>query len=362
MSERVHKPQRPVRADRSRADLRVGAQVAYCYRVVRELASGGMSQLYLVEHLPSGSDAALKVSSIRSSRMLAREHALLARVQHSNIVRSFELGRLADDSEYLVLELIPGADLAAWTDCLGALPREKVLRVLWQLASAVDHIHACGIVHSDIKPSNIMLNVHDEHLTLIDFGVAFDLATERAQRGSTGTPGYMAPEQLRGEGCGPEADRYAVAAVALELLGLSKVSRIGAGPRIIGRANAAVQSVLRRGLHCRPEARYPTARAFVLALTRALGASVAKPKPRVLAPVAPSANHANSSGDACKPSSALVRLPTDAPDTPDATIAKRQRASRRGVRSKPNEIVFAPLAHVRPKILQPAPLKHAFCS
>jgi len=280
MPARAHKTQLPQTANKPRVlDLRVGAQVAFCYRVVRELARGGMSQLFLVEHLPSGSDAALKVSTIPGSRVLAREHALLQRVQHSNIVHGYELGWLADDTEYMVLELVPGADLAAWTSALGPLPRPKLLNVLWQLASAVDHVHACGIVHSDIKPSNIMLNVHDEHVTLIDFGVAFDLATERAQRGSTGTPGYMAPEQLRGEGCGPEVDRYAVAAVALELLGLSKVSRVGEGPRIIGRANAAVQAVLRRALHCRPDARYPSARAFVSALTRALGAGTRKARP-----------------------------------------------------------------------------------
>jgi serine/threonine protein kinase len=247
-----------------------------------------MSTLYLVEHLPSGSNVAMKVADLPRQGVLVREHALLARVQHPNIIRSYEHGLLRDDREYLMLELIPGADLAAWLGSIGRLPIRRALSVLWQLASAVDHLHARGVVHSDIKPTNIMLNVHGEHVTLIDFGVAFDLATENAQRGSTGTPGYMAPEQLRAEGCSPATDRYAVAAVALELLGLSPALGAAAASNPRGGAiqvpgySAAVRSVFRRALHARPEKRYPSARAFVSALTRA---ACLAPSPHAARPV-----------------------------------------------------------------------------
>jgi serine/threonine protein kinase len=268
------------------ARLRVGSTVAYCYRVIRELTPGGMSQLYLVEHLPSSSYAALKVAARPGCEVLAREHALLQRVKHPNVVRSFEHGWLAvsDRPQYLVLELIPGADLAAWLSAYGRLTPQHALSVLWQLSAAVDHLHAQGVVHSDIKPANIMLNVHDRRVTLIDFGVAFDLATEREQRGCSGTRGYTAPEQARGQGCSPASDRYAVAAVARELLGLSVapiVARRVARPR-------GLEAVFRRALHPTPQARYASARNFVNALARALSAVSAQSAPSRPTPPSPS--------------------------------------------------------------------------
>lgn len=257
-----------------RAPLRVGSTVAYCYRVIRELSPGGMSQLYLVEHLPSGSYAALKVATRSSCEVLAREHRLLQQAAHPNVVHAYEHGRLLDGRQYLVLELVPGADLAAWLNTYHRLEPKHALAVLWQLSAAVDHLHELGIVHSDIKPSNIMLNVHDRRVTLIDFGVAFDFESERAQRGSSGTRGYMAPEQTRGRGCGPASDRYAVAAVAQELLGLrpstQKKPRRIARSRAAWSKQAAVSAVFRRALHPTPSARYASAYNFVNALARAL--------------------------------------------------------------------------------------------
>lgn len=263
----------------ARAPLRAGSTVAYCYRVIRELAPGGMSQLYLVEHLPSGSYAALKVAVRSSCQVLAREYLLLQRAAHSNVVRVFEHGRLFDGRQYLVLELLPGADLAAWLDTYNRLEPQHALSVLWQLSTAVDHLHELGIVHSDIKPSNIMLNVHDRRVTLIDFGVAFDFESERAQRGSSGTRGYIAPEQARGRGCGPASDRYAVAAVAQELLGLRPSSsntpkRRVARSRAAWSKQAALSAVFRRALHPTPSARYASARNFVSALARALNLDI----------------------------------------------------------------------------------------
>lgn len=273
-----------------RAPLRAGTTVAYCYRVIRELSPGGMSQLYLVEHLPSGSYAALKVAARAECDVLAREYSLLQRVQHANVVRAFEHGWLVDGRQYLVLELLPGADLAAWLSVYKRLESKHALSVLWQLSSAIDHLHAQGVVHSDIKPANIMLNVHDQRVTLIDFGVAFDLETERTQRGSSGTRGYMAPEQRRGQGCRPATDRYALAAVARELLGFN--SAVAArSPRRIARPvrepRSALHSVFRRALHPNPHERYASARNFVSALARAISAAenIALAEPPQLQPV-----------------------------------------------------------------------------
>jgi serine/threonine-protein kinase len=179
--------------------------------------------------------------------------------------------------------------------------------VLWQLSSAVDHLHAQGIVHSDIKPSNIMLNVHDQRATLIDFGVAFELESERKQRGSSGTRGYMAPEQLRGKGCGPATDRYALAAVAQELLGFQPAPATKLEPRRriarpMSRAlpkareatrsrQAALAAVFRRALHPKPSARYASARNFVSALVRAFNIDSIDPSPNEREVARPQAAH-----------------------------------------------------------------------
>ncbi|MET0389667.1 MAG: serine/threonine-protein kinase [Polyangiales bacterium] len=250
------------------------------HKVVRQLARGGSSRVFLAEDLMTGEYAAVKLPDARDSvpsGLFTREAALLARLQHPHIVRAVEEGRLHDGTEYLLLEYVSGIDLDDWLTHFGGMPWPRVLHVARQLAAAVDHMHAHGIVHSDIKPSNVMLDAHaQDHVTLLDFGVAFDLHTEREHRGSSGTPGYMAPEQQRGEGCGPAADRYGVAAIALELLtgvrrspgrrGTKKsIARIEA-LRLPVRRKRALISVFEKGLHDRPSSRYDSAQSFVDAL------------------------------------------------------------------------------------------------
>ena len=280
---------------------RIGTSVGHDYRLVRQLASGGMSEVYLAEHVRTGAYAAVKLHAMRGPArvgLLAHEAALLSRVQHPNVVRALDRGRLRDGTEYLVLEQVTGIDLADYLSHCGKLPPPRALHVLRQLASAVDHLHGVGIVHSDIKPANLMLDTHrGDLLKLIDFGVAFDLETERERRGSAGTPGYMAPEQLRGEACSPSTDRYAVAAVGHELI--TGRARQGVSPlkckRGKGRAPGAVDLpgarcavpgfgiIFERALHEDPSLRFSTALAFVNALERAqTRASTPAPAPTAL--------------------------------------------------------------------------------
>ena len=274
---------------------RIGTLVGHDFRLLRQLASGGMSEVYLAEHVRTGAYAAVKLQAARGPKvvgLLTHEAALLSRVQHPNVVRALERGRLRDGTEYLVLEQVSGTDLADYLSQCGKLPVKRALHVLRQLASAVDHLHGVGIVHRDIKPSNLMLDTHRGDLVkLIDFGVAFDLKTERERRGSAGTAGYMAPEQLRGEACSPVTDRYAVAAVGHELI--TGRPRLGVSPfkckRGSGRAPSAVDVpgercavpgfgiIFERALHEDPSQRFATALAFVNALERAYARAGASP-------------------------------------------------------------------------------------
>jgi serine/threonine protein kinase len=261
---------------------RIGTPVGHDFRVVRQIASGGMSEVYLAEHLRTGAYAAVKLQALRGPSpvgLLTHEARLLVRVQHPNVVRALDHGRLRDGTEYLVLEQVTGIDLADYLAHCGKLPVKRALYVLRQLASALDYLHGMGIVHSDIKPANLMLDTHrGDLIKLIDFGVAFDFATERERRGSAGTPGYMAPEQLRGEACSPVTDRYALAAVGYELItgrprqGLSTFKpRRGAdipGERC---AIPGFGVIFERALNEDPSVRFATALAFVSALERAYG-------------------------------------------------------------------------------------------
>jgi serine/threonine protein kinase len=269
------------------APSRLGTQIGHDYRLVRQLASGAMSEVYLAEHVRTGAYAAVKLQCVRGralAGLLTHEAQLLSRVQHPNVVRALEHGRLRDGTEYLVLEQVSGIDLADWLSECGSLPVERALHVLHQLASATDHLHGLGIVHSDIKPANLMLDTHrGDLLKLIDFGVAFDLKTERERRGSAGTPGYMAPEQLRGEACSPVTDRYALAAVGHELITgrprhvLSPFKSKRGAPRSAGAmdvpgercAVAGFGIIFERALHEDASLRFSTALAFVNALERA---------------------------------------------------------------------------------------------
>ena len=271
----------------SPAALRLDTQIGHEYRLVRQLASGGMSEVYLAEHVRTGAYAAVKLQCVRGralAGLLTHEASLLSRVQHPNVVRALENGRLRDGTEYMVLEQVSGIDVADWLTQCGRLPVARALHVLRQLASAIDHLHGLGIVHSDIKPSNLMLDTHrDDLVKLIDFGVAFELETERERRGSAGTPGYMPPEQLRGEACSPLSDRYALAAVGHELI--TGQPRQGVTPnkfkRGLVRASGAVDlpgercavvgfgSIFERALHEDASRRFSTALAFVSALERA---------------------------------------------------------------------------------------------
>ena len=269
------------------ASARLGTQIGHHYRLVRQLASGGMSEVYLAEHVRTGAYAAVKLQCVRGravAGLLTHEAQLLSRVQHPNVVRALEYGRLRDGTEYLVLEQVSGIDLADWLVQCGSLPAGRALHVLHQLASALDYLHGMGIVHSDIKPANLMLDTHRGDLVkLIDFGVAFDFETERERRGSAGTAGYMAPEQLRGEACSPATDRYALAAVGHELItgrprhGLSPFKSKRGAPRAAGAVDVPGQRsavpgfgiIFERALHEDASMRFSTALAFVNALERA---------------------------------------------------------------------------------------------
>ena len=203
----------------------LGCPVGGRHRIVKHLGSGGMGHVFVAEHVTLGAQAAVKILATRYpttvvDRFIA-EAKLLSLINHPNIVKVFDIGEMDDDTPYMLMELVPGIDLGEWLDRHPSLSVKRALRILRQVACAIDHLHGQGIVHRDIKPPNIIVDPDaNDAVKLLDFGIAIreGTADSTLDQGLLGTPAYMAPEQVAGSGCGKAADLYALGALALELL------------------------------------------------------------------------------------------------------------------------------------------------
>ncbi|GAA1797536.1 serine/threonine-protein kinase [Actinomadura chokoriensis] len=201
------------------------------YRLTGRLGSGGMGEVFLGSS-PGGRAVAVKVirPDLAADRQFrdrfAREAEAARRVGGFHTAQVVELD-LAADPPWLVTAYVPGPSLAAVVAEHGALP-ERSLRVLGAgLAEALEAIHTAGLVHRDLKPSNILLA--SDGPRVIDFGIAQALegTSLTVPGGSIGTPGFMAPEHIRGAAVGPQADVFALGTVLCHAAG---VHPFGDGP------------------------------------------------------------------------------------------------------------------------------------
>jgi len=213
------------------------------YRIVRLLGQGGMGAVYEVEHTQLGVRYALKTftfegghGKLLKNKFLA-EGKVLARLRHPHLVRVFDLNfDEATGTPYFVMDLVLSADGAPRTlaDVKTAeLDEDCILNWFAELASAIDYIHAQGVVHRDIKLGNVLLSA-DGHVVLSDFGVS-RLFSERLRsdvnavntmvseigtgmRLVMGTQGYMAPEVVDGKEATPAVDAYSLGVLFVYLL------------------------------------------------------------------------------------------------------------------------------------------------
>jgi eukaryotic-like serine/threonine-protein kinase len=188
------------------------------YRIDVLIDRGGMANVYRARDLRLEREVAVKVlRDVEHERRFATEARTLAGLQHPNLVRLLDAGTDNGDA-FLVLELLGGATLRELLGC-GPLDPARVIRIGSETAAALDYIHRRGIVHRDVKPSNLMLDEHGS-VRLADFGIARLLggtALTTTQQ-PIGTMAYIAPEQLEGGAIGPPADVYSLGLVLIECL------------------------------------------------------------------------------------------------------------------------------------------------
>ncbi|HEY1513264.1 MAG TPA: serine/threonine-protein kinase, partial [Gaiellaceae bacterium] len=203
-------------------DRRIDTEVGG-YRLVEPIGEGGTSVVYRAEHVRLGRSAALKLLSPSLGEAdfrerFLRESRLAASLDHPSIVPVYDAGE-ADDVLYIAMQHIDGSDLKALLVAEGRLPVRRALRIVSQVASALDAAHARGLVHRDVKPANILVGASDRAF-LSDFGVVKELASSGRTRtgGFVGTIDYCAPEQIEGRDVDQRADVYALACVFYECI------------------------------------------------------------------------------------------------------------------------------------------------
>jgi serine/threonine protein kinase len=187
------------------------------YSGVRPLGSGGMGRVFAATDDTLGREVAIKISHAQVAgadldARLQREAQVLARLEHPGIVPVHDVGRLGDDRIFYVMKLVRGRTLA---DDQGACDSESAtLAVFERVADAVAFAHAHGVVHSDLKPANIMVGPFGEVLVM-DWGLATFLQAPPDDHVRAGTPGFMAPEQAAGsrDAHAPASDVYALGAL-----------------------------------------------------------------------------------------------------------------------------------------------------
>lgn len=271
-----------------KSDPNAAQSIAH-YTLRREIGRGGMSSVYEAEDTRTGTNFALKLLTLPPSlttdeknNLIARferEARIISRLSYPNIVDIHEVGE-DNGRHFLAMEYLHGETLRERMTREILTPEESQ-KILSQIAGAVDAVHAAGIVHRDIKPTNIML-LPDGTAKLLDFGIA--RSSEETSITSTGilvgSPSYMAPEQIKGEAGTAATDLWAMGVLAYEMLSghppftgqtvanvLYQITN--ELPARTPTLSVAVQKALRRALDKNPARRYPNAAALLSALEEA---------------------------------------------------------------------------------------------
>src|SRR6187399_2116052 len=199
--------------------LAPGALLAERYRVLGLVGRGGMGEVYRAEDLRLGQTVALKflpAAVAEDPQRLAQFHhevRIARQVSHRNVCRVYDIGE-DHGRVFLTMELVDGEDLAALLKRVGRFPEERATEIARQICAGLAAAHDLGVLHRDLKPANVMLDA-DGRVRITDFGLAGLAGTFTDVR--SGTPAYMAPEQLAGQDVTERSDIFALGLVLFEI-------------------------------------------------------------------------------------------------------------------------------------------------
>ena len=284
-------------------DPRIGTEIAG-YRIERLLGRGGMSVVYLAEHLRLKRKVALKLlmpdlaEDERFRERFLRESHLAATLDHSHVIPIYD----ADEAQgllYIAMRYVEGTDLKTLLVREGPLEPRRALALVSQVAGALDAAHERGLVHRDVKPGNILLTEESgaEHVYLADFGLTKETSSESGLTETghfVGTADYVAPEQIDRRPLDARADVYSLGCVLFECLTGEAPFRserlmavlwghLNEPPPSVSERNRdlppGLDAVLVRTLAKDPEDRYATCRELLAAARAELGMSAELPAP-----------------------------------------------------------------------------------
>lgn len=222
--------ERSLHASNEKPHPLLGATLDGRYRLVRVIGSGGVGVVFEAENLALRRAVAVKIvsdpSRVDQRVRLEREARIVASLQHPNICDVYDVGFIPELGPYLVTERLFGETLATYRQRHRRIPYRIVLDFLLQILSGLQAAHAQQIVHRDLKPRNVFLVDRlgcPPLVKVLDFGLAKDLSRVDARTitrpgHAVGTPHYMAPEQITGEGVTVQSDLFATGVTAYELI------------------------------------------------------------------------------------------------------------------------------------------------
>ncbi len=246
-----------------------GRLIASRYRIIALLGRGGMGEVYRADDLTLGQPVALKFlpdEAARDQGLLERfknEVRIARRVSHPNVCRVYDVGDV-EGHTFFTMEYVDGEDLASLLRRIGRLPEDKALDIARQLCAGLAAAHAKGVLHRDLKPANIMLDGRGQ-VVVTDFGLAGIADQIHGAEVRSGTPAYMAPEQLAGKEVSTRSDIYSLGLVLYEVFTGKRAFAAnpgGDGDRtpsrpssVVKDLNPVVERVILRCLENEPSAR-----------------------------------------------------------------------------------------------------------
>ena len=266
------------------------------YRIDRQLGRGAMGAVYLGHDPKIGRLVAIKTMALsqefdgaelaEARARFFREAETAGRLQHPDIVTIFDAG---EDQElaYIAMEFLKGHDLQRHTNAASLLPVPVVLSTVARVAEALAYAHSQGVVHRDVKPANVMIDLPTDSVKVTDFGIARITDSSRTRTGIVlGTPSFMSPEQMAGRRVDAPSDLYSLGVMLFQLLTGQLPHQAESMAKLmyqIANENApalrslrpdlpdALAQVVARTLEKRPEARYADGRQLATDMRRIAG-------------------------------------------------------------------------------------------